>query len=218
MRTGAAVSGLTLTPSSYLPTPAPRWWRPSGHGSDSLSSLPQEGVQLGLGGRQHSPRSRSLLSLGLGLDGQWADHSHVSLKEPSRKRCAAGTGMQPERLRPAGRQAALLHGARPDCAHLRLQPPAGWGLGAQVRDGTSSLPAQPNATEQGYRLDEFCPASKPIKACPYLKQKDEVSGPPSPTRGLAPATCGEPHSPHLCCDRALPWPSWAASGRGRCSG
>lgn len=66
----------------------------SGHWSDSLFSRPQEGVQLGLGERRHCLHPRSLLSLGLGLNRQWADHGCVSLEELSRKRLGERTAMQ----------------------------------------------------------------------------------------------------------------------------
>lgn len=47
--------------------------------------------------------------------------------------------------------------------------PGRLGLGVQVRDGVGSTTQISQCTEQGYRLDEFCPASETIEACPYLK-------------------------------------------------
>lgn len=108
----------------------------SGHCSDSLFSLPQEGIQLGLGRRVYCSHPHSLLGLGLGLNGQWTNHGCVSLEVMSRKRPGKGTGMQ-------GRKGSdLVAGSPATLSKAQLCTPeaAGTGgLGVQVRHSVRSI-------------------------------------------------------------------------------
>lgn len=112
------------------------WSDVSGHCSDSLFSLPQEGIQLGLGGRFYSSHPHSLLSLHLGLNRQWANRGRVSLEEMSRKRPGKGIGMQ-------GRKGSDLVAGSPAIvskAQLCIPETTGTGgLGIQVRYSVSSI-------------------------------------------------------------------------------
>lgn len=101
------------------------WRHDSGH-----CSLPQEGIQLGLGGRIPSLYSHFLFTPGLVLNRHWSDDGCVCLEPMSRKKLRGGLECR------AGKTDTL---SKAQLCHLRLQALAVGTLGTQVRAQCMSL-------------------------------------------------------------------------------